>query len=47
MEHERLWEFASAQGQDDLLDYATRPKRTVIEVLKVDPLAACPSYFLA
>lgn len=33
-QHEKLVEFASAQGQDELYTYAHRPKRTAFEVLQ-------------
>ncbi|KAJ1922182.1 NAPDH-dependent diflavin reductase [Mycoemilia scoparia] len=32
-EREKLREFASAEGQDDMHSYCTRPKRTLLEVL--------------
>lgn len=37
LEKERLLEFASPQGQEDLYAYANRPRRTVLEVLRDFP----------
>lgn len=34
LEKEKLLEFASAEGQEDLFTYANRPKRTILEVLR-------------
>ncbi|KAJ2473232.1 NAPDH-dependent diflavin reductase [Coemansia sp. RSA 2322] len=39
-EREKLHEFASAAGQDDLLAYCMRPRRTVAEVLQDFPCSA-------
>ncbi|TKS84077.1 NADPH-dependent diflavin oxidoreductase 1 [Collichthys lucidus] len=33
LEHEKLMEFSSAEGQDELLSYCNRPRRTALEVL--------------
>ncbi|XP_036711415.1 NADPH-dependent diflavin oxidoreductase 1 isoform X4 [Balaenoptera musculus] len=33
LEREKLLELSSAQGQEDLCEYCTRPRRTVLEVL--------------
>uniref|UniRef100_A0A8C9AX74 NADPH-dependent diflavin oxidoreductase 1 n=1 Tax=Phocoena sinus TaxID=42100 RepID=A0A8C9AX74_PHOSS len=33
LEREKLLEFSSAQGQEELCEYCTRPRRTVLEVL--------------
>ncbi|TMS07974.1 NADPH-dependent diflavin oxidoreductase 1 [Larimichthys crocea] len=33
LEHEKLMEFSSAEGQDELLSYCNRPRRTTLEVL--------------
>ena len=44
---ERLMEFGSASGSADLLDYATRPRRTHAEVLLEFPSARPPlAYYL-
>lgn len=32
LEHEKLMEFSSAEGQDELLSYCNRPRRTTLEV---------------
>lgn len=32
LEREKLLEFSSAQGQEELCEYCTRPRRTVLEV---------------
>ena len=32
LEREKLLELSSAQGQEDLCEYCTRPRRTVLEV---------------
>ena len=37
MEKERLLEFSSTEGQDDLFDYCYRPRKTLIEVLRDFP----------
>ncbi|XP_028664663.1 NADPH-dependent diflavin oxidoreductase 1 [Erpetoichthys calabaricus] len=37
LEDEKLREFASAQGQEELHDYCTRPRRTLLEVLQDFP----------
>ncbi|XP_033122556.1 NADPH-dependent diflavin oxidoreductase 1-like [Anneissia japonica] len=34
MEKEKLQEFSSAQGQEELFDYCNRPRRTILEVLE-------------
>lgn len=39
LEKERLLEFASPQGQEDLYSYANRPRRTILEVLRDFPHA--------
>ncbi|KAI5736780.1 hypothetical protein M8J76_007000 [Diaphorina citri] len=39
LEQEKLTEFTSAEGQTDLLNYAHRPKRTVLEMLTDFPHA--------
>lgn len=38
-EKERLLEFSSPQGQEDLYAYANRPRRTILEVLRDFPLS--------
>ncbi|KAG2455909.1 NDOR1 oxidoreductase, partial [Polypterus senegalus] len=37
LESEKLREFSSAQGQEELHDYCTRPRRTLLEVLQDFP----------
>lgn len=37
MEKERLLEFSSTEGQDDLFDYCYRPRKTLLEVLRDFP----------
>lgn len=37
LEKEKLLEFASPQGQEDLYAYANRPRRTILEVLRDFP----------
>lgn len=32
LEREKLLEFSSAQGQEELCEYCSRPRRTVLEV---------------
>lgn len=39
LEKEKLLEFASFEGQEDLLSYANRPRRTILEVLNDFPHA--------
>lgn len=39
LEKEKLLEFASFEGQEDLLSYVNRPRRTVLEVLQDFPHA--------
>ncbi|CRK94651.1 CLUMA_CG008151, isoform A [Clunio marinus] len=39
LEKEKLLEFASFEGQEDLLTYVNRPKRTILEVLQDFPHA--------
>lgn len=34
LEKEKLLEFSSFEGQDDLFKYANRPRRTILEVLR-------------
>ncbi|XP_055323259.1 NADPH-dependent diflavin oxidoreductase 1 [Sitodiplosis mosellana] len=34
LEKEKLLEFSSSEGQDDLFTYANRPRRTILEVLR-------------
>eukprot|EP01087_Luapelamoeba_hula_P024279 TRINITY_DN9182_c0_g1_i1.p1 TRINITY_DN9182_c0_g1~~TRINITY_DN9182_c0_g1_i1.p1 ORF type:complete len:559 (+),score=51.99 TRINITY_DN9182_c0_g1_i1:149-1825(+) len=45
-EKERLQEFASSKGQDELIDYCTRPKRTATEVLRDLPGVRLPLEYL-
>lgn len=33
LEKEKLWEFASAAGQEELYDYINRPRRNILELL--------------
>jgi sulfite reductase alpha subunit-like flavoprotein len=39
LESEKLKEFCSYEGQDELLSYANRPRRTIVEVLQDFPHA--------
>lgn len=39
LEKEKLMEFSSPSGQDDLFSYANRPRRTILEVLSDFPHA--------
>ena len=39
LEKEKLLEFASFEGQEDLLSYVNRPRRTILEVLQDFPHA--------
>jgi len=40
LEKEKLLEFSTAEGQEDLYAYCNRPKRTILEVLADFPHAA-------
>lgn len=40
LEREKLIEFTTPTGQDDLFTYCNRPKRTILEVLADFPHAA-------
>ncbi|KAA1081580.1 NAPDH-dependent diflavin reductase [Puccinia graminis f. sp. tritici] len=42
METERLQEFCSIEGQDDLFEYTKRPRRTILEVLSEFKSATIP-----
>jgi len=42
IETERLQEFCSIDGQDDLFEYARRPRRTILEVLSEFKSASIP-----
>ncbi|OAV93205.1 hypothetical protein PTTG_05597 [Puccinia triticina 1-1 BBBD Race 1] len=42
METERLQEFCSIEGQDDLFEYTRRPRRTILEVLSEFKSASIP-----
>ncbi|XP_016042948.1 NADPH-dependent diflavin oxidoreductase 1 isoform X2 [Erinaceus europaeus] len=49
LEREKLQEFSSAQGQEDLHEYCNRPRRTILEVLCDFPHTAAaipPDYLL-
>ncbi|XP_016283590.2 NADPH-dependent diflavin oxidoreductase 1 isoform X3 [Monodelphis domestica] len=49
MEREKLLEFSSAQGQEELYNYCNRPRRTILEVLGDFPHSAAsipPDYLL-
>ncbi|XP_057577215.1 NADPH-dependent diflavin oxidoreductase 1 isoform X3 [Hippopotamus amphibius kiboko] len=49
LEREKLLEFSSARGQEELCEYCTRPRRTVLEVLCDFPHTASaipPDYLL-
>ncbi|XP_008829434.1 NADPH-dependent diflavin oxidoreductase 1 isoform X2 [Nannospalax galili] len=49
LEREKLLEFSSAQGQEELWEYCNRPRRTILEVLCDFPHTACaipPDYLL-
>ncbi|XP_031807764.1 NADPH-dependent diflavin oxidoreductase 1 isoform X4 [Sarcophilus harrisii] len=49
MEREKLFEFSSAQGQEELYNYCNRPRRTILEVLGDFPHSAAsipPDYLL-
>jgi sulfite reductase alpha subunit-like flavoprotein len=48
LEKERLLEFCSPEGQQDLISYCHRPKRSTLEILEDFPhaLAAIPVEFL-
>ncbi|XP_055255337.1 NADPH-dependent diflavin oxidoreductase 1 isoform X3 [Moschus berezovskii] len=49
LEREKLREFSSARGQEELCEYCTRPRRTVLEVLCDFPHTAAavpPDYLL-
>ncbi|KAM5298753.1 NADPH-dependent diflavin oxidoreductase 1 isoform 3-T3 [Ctenodactylus gundi] len=48
MEREKLLEFSSAQGQEALCEYCSRPRRTILEVLCDFPhtAAAIPLHYL-
>uniref|UniRef100_A0A3Q1LJM5 NADPH-dependent diflavin oxidoreductase 1 n=2 Tax=Bos TaxID=9903 RepID=A0A3Q1LJM5_BOVIN len=49
LEREKLWEFGSARGQEELCEYCTRPRRTALEVLCDFPHTAAavpPDYLL-
>ncbi|XP_027821862.1 NADPH-dependent diflavin oxidoreductase 1 isoform X3 [Ovis aries] len=49
LEREKLREFSSAQGQEELCEYCTRPRRTALEVLCDFPHTAAaipPDYLL-
>uniref|UniRef100_A0A2M4CSH7 NADPH-dependent diflavin oxidoreductase 1 n=1 Tax=Anopheles darlingi TaxID=43151 RepID=A0A2M4CSH7_ANODA len=39
LEHEKLMEFSSIEGQEELFSYANRPRRTIVEVLQDFPHA--------
>ncbi|XP_073171096.1 NADPH-dependent diflavin oxidoreductase 1 isoform X2 [Lepidochelys kempii] len=41
LEREKLQEFSSAQGQEELCSYCSRPRRTTLEVLCDFPHTAC------
>ncbi|XP_019365899.1 PREDICTED: NADPH-dependent diflavin oxidoreductase 1 isoform X1 [Gavialis gangeticus] len=49
LEQEKLQEFSSAQGQEELYSYCNRPRRTTLEVLWDFPHTTCaipPAYLL-
>lgn len=49
LEREKLLEFSSAQGQEELYEYCNRPRRTIVEVLCDFPHTAAavpPDYLL-
>ncbi|XP_063552976.1 NADPH-dependent diflavin oxidoreductase 1 isoform X11 [Gorilla gorilla gorilla] len=49
LEREKLLEFSSAQGQEELFEYCNRPRRTILEVLCDFPHTAAaipPDYLL-
>ncbi|XP_032117621.1 NADPH-dependent diflavin oxidoreductase 1 isoform X1 [Sapajus apella] len=49
LEQEKLLEFSSAQGQEELFEYCNRPRRTIVEVLCDFPHTAAaipPDYLL-
>ncbi|XP_078498271.1 NADPH-dependent diflavin oxidoreductase 1 [Lissotriton helveticus] len=49
LEREKLMEFSSAQGQEELYSYCNRPRRTTLEVLLDFPHTTCcipPDYLL-
>uniref|UniRef100_A0A2K5DGF2 NADPH-dependent diflavin oxidoreductase 1 n=1 Tax=Aotus nancymaae TaxID=37293 RepID=A0A2K5DGF2_AOTNA len=49
LEREKLLEFSSAQGQEELFEYCNRPRRTIVEVLCDFPHTAAaipPDYLL-
>lgn len=49
LEREKLLEFISAQGQEEMHTYCSRPRRTILEVLCDFPHTACavpPDYLL-
>jgi len=47
LETEKLQEFASSEGQEELWAYANRPKRTIAEVLSEFKSAVIPLDYLA
>lgn len=48
LEREKLLELSSTEGQEDLLNYARRPKRTILEMLTDFPSAinALPAHYV-
>lgn len=47
LETEKLREFCTAEGQEDMYDYATRPRRTIHEVLQEFKSAQIPIEYVA